>query len=65
VTHLTNFAFDGGRADLTKTLSMNPAFQVSHAFALGSQSAPPSYNFTAVFVNPKVHDFSRVFPCLD
>jgi len=51
-THLANYAFDGGRADLTKTLSMTPAFQVTHSFALGSQTAPPSYNFGAVFVNP-------------
>jgi len=28
---------------------MNPAFHVTHSFALGSQTAPPSYNFGAVF----------------
>jgi mitochondrial import receptor subunit TOM40 len=53
-THLTNFAFDGGRADLTKTLSMTPAFQVTHSFALGSQTVPPSYNFGAIFATPLV-----------
>ncbi|OBZ69074.1 Mitochondrial import receptor subunit TOM40 [Grifola frondosa] len=50
-THLTNFFFDGGRADLSKNLSMNPAFQVSHSFTLGSQTAAPSYNFGAVFAD--------------
>ncbi|KAL4254099.1 Tom40 family protein [Abortiporus biennis] len=50
-THLTNFFFDGGRADLTKSVSLNPAFQVTHSFAFGSQVAPPSYNFGAVFAN--------------
>ncbi|EGN95959.1 hypothetical protein SERLA73DRAFT_185412 [Serpula lacrymans var. lacrymans S7.3] len=53
-THLTNFIFDGARADLTKSLSMNPAFQVTHAFALGSQTSAPSYNFGAVFANQNV-----------
>jgi hypothetical protein len=50
--------FDGARADLTKSLSMNPAFQVTHSFALGSQTAAPSYNFGAVFANNNV----RVLP---
>ncbi|KII88495.1 hypothetical protein PLICRDRAFT_111469 [Plicaturopsis crispa FD-325 SS-3] len=54
MTHLTNYIFDGGRADLTKSMSMNPAFQVTHAFALGSQTAPSSYNFGAVFANQNV-----------
>lgn len=53
-THLTNFIFDGARADLTKGLSMDPAFQVTHSFALASQTALPSYNFGAVFANPTV-----------
>jgi mitochondrial import receptor subunit TOM40 len=35
-------------------LSMNPAFQVTHSFALGSQTAPPSYNFGAVFANNNI-----------
>lgn len=29
-THLTNHMFDGARADLTKILSVTPAFQVTH-----------------------------------
>ncbi|KIL00112.1 hypothetical protein PAXRUDRAFT_821990 [Paxillus rubicundulus Ve08.2h10] len=49
LTHLTNFMFDGARADLTKGLSVNPAFQISHSFTLGSQVATPSYNFGAVY----------------
>jgi len=53
-THLTNFFFDGARADLTKSLSMSPAFQVTHSFAMGSQQAPSSYNFGAVFANNSV-----------
>jgi len=53
-TQLTNFIFDGARADLTKTLSANPAFQVTHSFSLASQTAPSSYNFGAVFANEQV-----------
>ncbi|KAL0581730.1 translocase of outer mitochondrial membrane [Marasmius crinis-equi] len=51
--HLTNYAFEGGRADITKSMSMNPLFQVTHSFALGSQNAS-SYNFGAIFANEKV-----------
>ncbi|KAJ6502538.1 eukaryotic porin-domain-containing protein [Mycena sanguinolenta] len=53
-THLSNFIFDGARADLTKSLSMNPLFQVTHSFALGSQTSPSSYNFGAIFGSTKV-----------
>lgn len=53
-THLTNFMFDGARADLSKSLSINPAFQISHSFNLGSQVAAPSYNFGAVFATNNV-----------
>ncbi|TFK42571.1 eukaryotic porin-domain-containing protein [Crucibulum laeve] len=53
-THLSNYIFDGARADLTKSLSMNPLFQVTHSFALGSQTLPSSYNFGAVFASEKV-----------
>ncbi|KAG1715704.1 hypothetical protein ID866_1467 [Astraeus odoratus] len=54
LTHLTNFMFDGARADLNKSLSVNPAFQVSHSFTLGSQAAPPAYNFGAVYATNSV-----------
>lgn len=53
-THLTNYFFDGARADLTKAFSMSPMFQVTHSFALGSQTAPSSYNFGAVYVSDDV-----------
>jgi hypothetical protein len=57
-THLTNFIFDGARADLMKGLSMDPAFQVTHSFQLASQSTPPTYSFGALFANAKVgHEF--------
>lgn len=57
-THLTNFFFDGARADLTKGLSMEPVFQVTHSFSLASQTSPSMYNFGAIFANANV----RVFP---
>jgi mitochondrial import receptor subunit TOM40 len=53
-THLTNFLFDGARADLTKGLSLNPAFQVTHSFSLASATAPPMYNFGAIYADNKV-----------
>ncbi|CCM02073.1 uncharacterized protein FIBRA_04150 [Fibroporia radiculosa] len=53
-TLLTNFFFDGARADLSKSLSVNPIFQVTHSFALGSQTTPPSYNFGAVFASNSI-----------
>ena len=49
-------AFDGLRADLTKSLSMNPLFQVTHSFAMGSQTMAANYNFGAVFASEKVRD---------
>ncbi|KIM33684.1 hypothetical protein M408DRAFT_14314 [Serendipita vermifera MAFF 305830] len=52
-TQLTNYMFDGARADLSKVLSTNPAFQVSHAFALGSQTQEPSYNFSSLFISDR------------
>jgi len=60
VTHLTNYTFDGARADLSKTLSQVPAFQVTHSFTAGAQGgpmggiSPGTYNFGAVFANEKV-----------
>ncbi|EJF66039.1 mitochondrial import receptor subunit tom40 [Dichomitus squalens] len=50
-TLLNNYLFDGARADLSKSLSMNPAFNVTHSFTLGSQTAPPAYHFGAIFAN--------------
>ena len=56
-TLLSNFIFDGARADLTKGISLNPAFQVTHSFSLGSQVAPPNYSFGAVYADSKVNIF--------
>ena len=39
---------------LTKSFSMSPLFQVTHSFALGSQTQPPSYNFGGIFASNKV-----------
>lgn len=54
MTHLTNFTFDGAKADLSKVLSTDPAFQVQHSFNLASATQPPSYNFGAVYAMDKV-----------
>ncbi|THH10193.1 hypothetical protein EW145_g1504 [Phellinidium pouzarii] len=54
MTHLTNFIFDGARAELTKALSVAPAFQVTHSFSLASQTALPSYSFGAIFANSNI-----------
>jgi hypothetical protein len=51
---LANWFFDGARADVAKVVSANPAFQLTHAFALGSASKPASYNFGAIFANAQV-----------
>lgn len=45
---LNNYFFTGLRADLSKSFSMNPAFQVSHSFSLGSPIMP-SYGFAAFY----------------
>ncbi len=50
---LNNYMFTGLRADLTKPFSVSPLFQVSHAFAMGSQGLPP-YTFAALYGTPKV-----------
>ena len=62
VTHLSNYTFDGARAELSKTLSQAPAFQVTHSFMAGSQGqtgiSPGTYNFGALYANAKV----RILP---
>ncbi|KAL9090292.1 MAG: hypothetical protein Q9165_005325 [Trypethelium subeluteriae] len=50
---LTNLIFSGLRADLTKTTSVNPLFQVSHNFSQGSQQLPP-YAFAAIYGSSKI-----------
>lgn len=48
---MNNFFFEGMRADLSKIVSPNPAFQISHAFAVGPQKN--NYTFGALFANDK------------
>ena len=60
-TLLNNYMFDGARADLSKSLSMNPGFNVTHSFTLGSQTAPPAYHFGAIFANEKVRTVALLF----
>jgi mitochondrial import receptor subunit TOM40 len=50
---LNNYFFTGLRADLSKSFSMNPAFQVSHSFSLGSPVMPP-YGFAAFYATDNV-----------
>lgn len=60
--HLTNYIFDGARAELSKALSLNPAFNVTHSFNLGAQGGsaamggtnPGTYNFGAMYATNKV-----------
>ncbi|KAI9793623.1 MAG: translocase of outer mitochondrial membrane [Piccolia ochrophora] len=49
---LTNYMFTGLRADMTKAFSVSPLFQLSHAFATGSQALPP-YSFAALYGTPQ------------
>jgi mitochondrial import receptor subunit TOM40 len=52
-TLLTNYFFDGARADLTKAFSLSPIFQVTHAFSMGGFTekgmTPSTYNFGAIY----------------
>lgn len=47
---LSQYFFTGLRADLNKAFSLNPAFQTSHTFSIGS-NALPSYAFSALFAD--------------
>lgn len=49
---LNNYMFTGLKADLTKAVSINPLFQVSHQFAMGERLYP--YNFAALYGTGKV-----------
>lgn len=61
-THLSNYFFDGARADLTKGLAINPAFQITHSFTLGGMSAGPmgptqnpgNYSFGALYASDRL-----------
>lgn len=50
---LNNLSFTGLRAELNKTCSVTPIFQVSHSLATGSQMLPP-YTFGAMYGSSKV-----------
>ena len=50
---LSDFAFSGLRAEVTKCHSATPLFQVSHSITTGSQHLPP-YTFAALYGSPKV-----------
>ena len=47
---LSQYFFTGLRADLNKAFSLNPAFQTSHTFSIGSTSLP-NYAFSALFAD--------------
>jgi len=50
---LTNQSFSGLRAEIAKSFSMSPMFQVSHSLAMGSQALSP-YNFAAMYGSPRI-----------
>lgn len=66
---LTNQTFSGLRAELNKSFSIYPLFQISHAFSSGSQLLSP-YTFLALYgtnnvrpsqsVTPRIIDSSRL-----
>ena len=46
---------DGARADLSKILSVEPAFQDTHSFQLASQTQPSAYYLSTVYAASKVY----------
>lgn len=50
---LSRQTFSGLRADLRKTLSGVPIFQVAHSLSMGSQVQQP-YSYTAIYGTPRV-----------
>ncbi|KAI5297716.1 hypothetical protein KEM56_004591 [Ascosphaera pollenicola] len=52
---LSNFAFTGLRADMTKVFGMDPLFRLSHAFTIGSQGGNlPPYAFSSMLGSSRV-----------
>ena len=47
---MSQYFFTGLRADLNKAFSLNPAFQTSHTFSIGSTTLP-KYAFSALFAD--------------
>lgn len=56
---LTNHTFSGMRADLTKSFSVSPLFQISHSFSMGAQGLPP-YTLATLFGTSKVSSFTPI-----
>ncbi|KAA1099505.1 translocase of outer mitochondrial membrane [Puccinia graminis f. sp. tritici] len=58
--HLTNYIFDGARAELAKALSLSPAFNVTHSFNMGAQGGamggihPGTYSFGGMYATNNV-----------
>ena len=50
---LNNFAFSGMKADLGKSFSANPLFQVQHSFSAGSSQVAP-WSFLSMFATDNV-----------
>ncbi|KAF8457994.1 eukaryotic porin/Tom40 [Terfezia claveryi] len=48
---LTNHLFTGMRADLTKSFSVSPLFQISHSFSMGAGQGMPPYTLATLFGN--------------
>lgn len=44
---MNNFFFEGARADLSRVVSPNPAFQITHGFQVGAQKS--SYSLGALY----------------
>ena len=55
---LKNQTFSGLRAELNKSFSIYPLFQISHAFSSGSQQLSP-YTFLALYGTNNVRHQSR------
>lgn len=59
---LTNQTFSGLRAELNKSFSISPLFQISHAFSAGSQQLSP-YTFLALYGTANVRSvITRLAP---
>lgn len=56
---LTNQTFSGLRAELNKSFSISPLFQISHAFSSGSQLLSP-YTFLALYGTDNVCSFTQL-----
>jgi mitochondrial import receptor subunit TOM40 len=67
--HLTNYIFDGARAELAKALSLSPAFNVTHSFNMGAQGGamgginPGTYSFGGMYATNNVNtQITRIPP---